>query len=371
MRAVKYVGCGMLFFAVAMPSSSTSAQTIDLGRQATDAAPTVSVEAGTVLRVVLRNRIPFVNYSVSVERRTIAVPELTAPAGVVPAAAQGCKELKDLADKVTLAEDETEVADVVEAVEAALSKQQCTDVDALSKINAVLLTTVGTVPDSWTLSVGEELVVTVKRTLHGKSKTWQTVFSTGPRGRWLTTYGLGTFPNQDRKYFAKAAGNGKFIVTPETEPGKGDLKITPMALFTWLPRAREAKNFAAGLTGGLGVKEDAPVAFLGGGFLYNWNLAVVAGVAVAHRLQLDGKYTKDQELGETLSTDQLNQKVYRPTWMAAITYRFGSSPFGSGSKPPTSSASPSPSPSATPSAKTSPAATGGSAAPAPSPSPGT
>jgi hypothetical protein len=341
-----------LFASVA--GAAPAAQILDLGRQPADTTAKVSVPAGEALSVVLRNRIPGQSYLVTIVRRAIEVPAFAPPGGIAPAAAPGCQELQDQAKELSKQDDEAGVATIVENIENAIAAGLCTDPSALASINLALAKTVMIVPGTWILQGGEELSVTVTRTRQGKTKKWELVLTTGPRGKWMTTYGFATYGNRDQKHFSKSDGAGKFVVTPETEPDDWDLKLVPSVFFTWLPSAKESQDFSFGFSGGLGVKEDSPVVFLGGSVLYNWNLSLVAGVGLAHQWRLMGQYAKDQVLSENLSQDQLNDKVFRPTFMAAVTFRFGSNPFGgskSGSgteKPPTPKPSPTPSASPTP-----------------------
>ena len=177
------------------------------------------------------------------------------------------------------------------------------------------------------------------------------MLTSGPRGKWLTRWGFAAYPNHDQKLFANSDGTGKFVVTPETEPDEWDLKLVPAAFFTWLPNARATSDFAFGLSGGLGVKEDSPVVFFGGSMLYNWNLALVAGLGIAQQWRPIGRYSPDQVITENLTSEQLNEKVFRPNFMIAVTYRFGSNPFGGSSQQaatPKPTASPTPTPTPTP-----------------------
>jgi len=325
-----------------------AAQVLDLGRQPADTTAKLSVPAGQALSVLIRNRIPGQTYLVSVVLRTVEIPAFPPLGGARPAGAPGCTELLAQVDALSTQDEETSVANIVETVEAALQAGLCTDPDALASIHIALSRTVTTLPGAWILQAGEELVVTVTRTRQGKTKKWELVLSTGPRGKWMTTYGFATYANRDEKFFAQSDGAGKFVVTPETEPDTWDLKLVPSIFFTWLPSAKENKDFSFGLSGGLGVKDDTPVVFLGGSVLYNWNLSLVAGVGLAHQSRLRGQYTKDQVLAENLSEDQLNEKVFRPAIMAAVTFRFGSSPFEGNKSGGGSAATPTPKPSATP-----------------------
>jgi hypothetical protein len=331
--------------------AAPAAQVLDLGRQPPDASAKVSVPAGEPLSVLIRNRIPAQDYVVSTVRRAIEIPAFPAIGGVGPAGAPGCQELQDEARKLSTQDDESSVANIVDGIEAALEAGLCADPDALATINLALSRTVTMVPGTWVLRGGEELVVTVTRTRQGKTKKWELVLSTGPRGKWLTTYGFATYPNRDQEFFAKSDGAGKFVVTPETEPDTWDLKLVPSIFLTWLPSAKETSDFSFGLSGGLGVKDDAPVVFIGGSVLYNWNLSLVAGLGLAHQWRLKGQYSEEQVLSDNLTQDQLNEKVFRPTWMAAVTFRFGSSPFGDSKTGGGSPASPAPKPSPTPTPK--------------------
>lgn len=332
---------------VTLAGAAPAVHVIDLGNQTADTVAKVSVPAGEAFSVLLRNRIPGQSYVVSVVRRTLDIPAFPPLSGIAPAAAPGCEELQQQAKALLTQDDEASVAIIVENIQNAIEAGLCTAPDALASINLALSKTVTMVPGTWILHPGEELSVTVTRTRQGKTKKWELVLTTGSRGKWMTTYGFATYPNRDRRYFAQSNGAGKFVVTPETEPDDWDMKLVPSVFFTWLPSAKETKDFALGLSGGLGLKDDSPVVFLGGSVLYNWNLSLVVGAGLAQQSRLAGRYAKDQVLSENLSQDQLNEKVFRPTLMAAVTYRFGSNPFGS-SKGGSPAATPTPKPSASP-----------------------
>jgi len=324
---------------------------IDLGRQATGTPARIPARPGEVVTIMLKNRIRDQGYVVMVERRVIDIPALQALENIGPTGRMsGCQTLLGDAANLSIADDETKVADIVEALDRALERGDCNDPQSLTAISSAIAMTLGPIPGAYRLQAGEELDVTVTRATQGKTKKWETIVSTGARGRWLTTYGFATIPNKDQQFFAKSQGSGKFVVTPEQKPT--DLKLIPSAFFIWLPTSRQLSNWSPGLSGGLGVKQDNPAVFLGASLTHNWNLSVVAGLSVTKHAKLNGKYLANQEISDSLSEDQLNDRVYRATWMAALTYRFGSNPFAdSGGR---SSPKPSPSPSATPSPKPTP-----------------
>ena len=111
------------------------------------------------------------------------------------------------------------------------------------------------------------------------------------------------------------------------------LKTIPAVFFSWLPRSRQGSDWALSPSAGLGVKGDRPAVFLGANLTYNWNLAVAAGAVLLQETRLNGKYTETQPpqtIAENLSDDQLHSKTFRVRWFAAVTFRFGSNPFGGG-----------------------------------------
>lgn len=343
--------CVMSILTIAVTAGAHRAKAdqvvIDLGRQPTDTPAKVPARGGDVVTVMLTNRLPHQSYLLTVERRVIDVPQLLWPirdSGPTGAEAD-CSALLTQADSLQKAEDETVVADTVEALDRALERGDCKDPQALTKITSAIAMTLGPTPGAYALKGGEELDITVTRTRDGKTKKWRTIVSTGPRGRWLTSYGFATVPSKDQKLFAKSEGNGKFLITPEQRPR--DLKLIPSAFFTWLPSSRQLSNWSPGLAAGLGVTQDSPAVFLGASLMHNWNLCVVAGLSVAQHARPNGKYVMDQELSESLSSDQLNDRAHRATWMAALTYRFGSNPFANSDQRFPPKATPSPSPSTT------------------------
>jgi hypothetical protein len=95
-------------------------------------------------------------------------------------------------------------------------------------------------------------------------------------------------------------------------------------------------DFSFGPTAGLGLSKDKAAVFGGVGLTYNWNLAFIAGVAVSPHTRLRGRYAAGEELTESLSEEQINRDVFRPTWLFAMTFRFASNPFGAGGDEPAS-----------------------------------
>jgi hypothetical protein len=294
---------------------------VDLAAEETSTVPVV---AGP-LHVRIVNRLPRMDYRVSVRREVIPIP----PFGPTPvgrfATVSDCTGVLKLLDELEKAADEKKVGELVARIRAERGGVTCTTAE-LAEIQAGLARTEadGGVFD---IRPGEQITIVVSR--KDGTKSWTRVATTGPRGVWLTTYGASIAPDRDERFFARAKGNGKFEVAKEERAES--VKVIPSVFFTWLPASRQLRDWSWGPTAGLGVSDDRPVVFAGWGATYNWNLGLVAGAALVQETRLSGRYRLDpaQELAEAVPDSQLNGKVYRVRWLAAITFRFGSNPFTS------------------------------------------
>jgi hypothetical protein len=255
----------------------------------------------------------------------IPIPEFVKPDPLTGAFADAaCDPIVTDAESLGKATSEPQVADTVRKVRAAVGTGTCKDAAKLAKVNEWLAKTVYLIPDRRVVREGVEIVLTVTR----GENIWTLVVSGGPRGLWLTTYGVSIVPSRDEPHFAKSVGDDKFVITAETEID--DVRMIPSIFFSWLPRKRMLGDFAFGPTAGLGLTKDKAAVFGGVGVTYNWNLAFIAGAAVSPHTRLNGRYTAGQEVGEALSDDQVNRQAFRPTWLIALTFRFAGNPFGGG-----------------------------------------
>jgi len=298
--------------------------TVDLARQAPGSAVTLPAGAFPEISIRIINRAPTLAYSISVEDSIVLIPQLTMPPPGAAQATRACQDLLDLADLLWKAADEQEVSKRVAGIQAGID--QCQDPALLLVVRARVASTTLDVPRVHRVLPGHQLTITVSRPSGNKTLTWVTIVKGEDRGMWLTTYGATVTDNGDERFYVQEA-NGRFTITPEAKAT--GVKVIPSVFFTWLPRAHQAQDFSWGLTGGLGIEDDAPAFFVGGGLTYNWNLGIVAGVSLVKETRLNGKYTSGQELSQSLSEDQLLKTVFQPRLFVGVTFRFGSNPFGS------------------------------------------
>jgi hypothetical protein len=265
-----------------------------------------------------------------VRRQAIPIPEFTKPFPEPEAAGakNNCTDAHQKASKLGELTKETDVGVAVATIRGLLAGVTCPALIA-AQIDWYLMATTMQL-GSWNLHEGEELIIEIAR-LDDKdkkpTKVWTTVLSTGPRGRWVTTYGFAFAPSDDDAYFSKEAGQGKYRITRETN--RSIAKFLPGVFFTWLPAKRELKDLSFNVGAGLGFDATNPVVYLGPSLSWNQNIAVVAGVVVRRVNRLHGRYTEDQEIAENLNPEQLVQGTYRPSAFVALTFRFGSNPFSS------------------------------------------
>ena len=308
----------IVFAVLTVRTAAADVIVIDLG---SDDTLTVPVAPGP-LRVLIRNRLPRMNYDIVVRREVIPIADLP-KVGAAALAGGDCSGVMTLVRDIEGAPDEKKIAEVTAAIRAEMGHAKCTD-EEIKLVNEGLARTeseVGTYP----VSAGEQLTITVTRG-DGKKK-WTRVASAGARGVWHTTYGAATVPDGDERFFVQTKANGKFEVVAERD--REGLKVIPTVFFTWLPASRQLRNWSWGPTAGLGVKSDRPAVFAGWTFTYNWNLGFTVGAGVVSETRLSGRYKADpaQELAQTVADDALHTHVYRPRWMVAVTFRFGSNPF--------------------------------------------
>jgi len=317
-------GLTALLLLLTAASSYAGQRVLDLST-APGSKVSVTAPQGEVVTFKVINKLPMTAYTISVEERVIQIPAFEKPSPLLGGFADDpCTPILTDAQSLEKAKDEAEVGTIVQKVRAALVAGTCATPAPVARINNWLAQTIAIVPGAFVVHAGAEIVLTVLR----DEKTWTMVVSGCERGQWLTTYGVAIVPSKDRPYFLKPTDDGKFRVTAEQE--SGDLHVIPAMFFSWLPRKRMLGDFAVGPTAGLGLSKSKAAVFAGLGFTYNWNLAFIGGLAVSPHTQVNGRYKADDELSETVADDQLNRDVYKPTWMFALTFRFGGNPFGSG-----------------------------------------
>lgn len=289
------------------------------------------VTAGVPLDVMLINTVPTARYSVTIERRPVEIPAL--PVSAVKSAEAGadevCKRISEVTHKLRNVEKtETGVARLASELRAALASDEASacDTDLTSTAKAALEDTRRRLSNP-ALSLGEELVVTVKRSDVTPPLTWKATFTTGPRGSWTVSYGLAFSPDDDKRFFARPDGEKRFLITAESD--RRSLAFVPAVFFSWLPRRFEGKDLVINVAGGLGFNNSEPAVFLGPALTWNRNVALVTGVGVRKQLRLRGRYADSGQevVSENLNEDQLHEGTYRPGAFAALTFRFEANPF--------------------------------------------
>lgn len=182
------------------------------------------------------------------------------------------------------------------------------------------------VPGTVTVRPGERLLVLVRRrgaAAGERDRTWTSIFTTGPRGRWLVSLGFG-FPillSEEKEYYTVRDTTNDFII--HKKEGDQSIKVIPALFFHWLPRGGEQSEWSWSMVGGLGFDMRNAVVFLGLSITYNENITIALG-GVAHRLrQLNGKYSEGGRIREDLDDEQLHEEVYRVNPFVGLSFRFG------------------------------------------------
>jgi hypothetical protein len=276
-----------------------------------------------------------------------------------------CGELVKASENLETAKDEKLVPSLVFKLNALVKEHP--DCPEIVAARALIERTSEIVAQHVVLPEGQEIVVRIERIEPPPSQTWQRTFSTGERGRWITTYGFNFIPSREPRYFSKPSETeaGRFAIARERDRRGWD--FTPSVYFTWMATKLLLQNVAWGLTGGLGFDLSNPVIFVAPSLTYNWNLSFMAGLSMHKERRLSGQFHTGQSIGENLTNERLTDESYRPAPFVGVAYRFGSNPFSAAAPGgvvgrPTPTATPTPAGSHTPSP--SPTAT-----PTPSPSP--
>jgi hypothetical protein len=321
----------LLLVLAAAPLAAADTLTLDLAKQAPGSSVTVPAGASPAIQFRIVSRLPEAAYSYSLEETIAEIPPFPPVTAGFRARDMACEALFEKSKSLPAASDEDAVAALVDEIEKALAAKECTDPQFVGAIQVNLARTRFDVPGVYQVGPGRTLTLTVSREAGGDKKlSWVLIVSGGERGKWLVTYGVAVAPDEDERYYTSPTSDGKFAILPET-PSDG-LKAIPAVFFSWLPRSHQTRDWSVSPSAGLGVKDDRPAVFLGASLTYNWNLAVAAGAVLVQETRLNGKYQATdppQVVAENLSEDQLLSKTYRVRWFAAVTFRFGSNPFGS------------------------------------------
>jgi hypothetical protein len=325
MNRHSFLVTALILFAGA--GSVVAQEILDLAALAPGSEIEQTVPPGIVLRVKVINRVPMYDYKQKATLETIPIvnlPDLGARARGAP---ENCDDvIANLSSGLKAAENETTVATLVRNARDQ-GEALCIGYES-GRLNQFIEETTTHTFLPVNLSPGERLVVEVSRTEGEKTLLWKTTYTTGPRGRWLTTYGVGFLPEEDEEYFTQSVGGDQFEI--RRKESKGGLDFAPAIFFTWLPRKWENRNWAFSPAGGLGFDVSNPVVFVGGAAMFNQNLSFLAGGVFHKQKRLDGQYQEGQMVSESLTPEQLEVAPYHINFFFAVAFRFGSNPFGSG-----------------------------------------
>jgi hypothetical protein len=324
------------------PTPGVKVVCIDLATMAVDQTSTRPGGPGTY-RFVLVNVVPkFKPYHVDISRDFVLLEPLTFPGGTQQKAASessfktrnlkmvGCKATIDpISDDLLKETTETGVKLIVDKARRDNKGKTCeTEVDELiadlteQSVDAGGLFPVGS---------AETLTVTIAR----KGATWTYLLQAKPRGEWRTNYGFFFVPDRDERFFTKQTdikadpdakptpifASTKFTI--EEQPDRETFDFVPTVLFTFLPYSQIGKNFAHGLSAGLGYDLEKPVVVAGYSGTYNENVVFTAGVAFHRQSRLLGRYNVGDKVTEVLDSSQLVEDTYGPNIYVGVAFRFG------------------------------------------------
>jgi hypothetical protein len=291
----------------------------------------IQVPAGDYT-VLITDKAPKKAYSVQVEVNFTPIPPLTAPSPLGTTSfteeTGPCAQLADDATSIRSGTDEEAVAGLVAEIGQILKAGTCTDAQKVNDAKAAVALTQQNVDDIvYTLSNGQDLKVTVTRDPGSASKTWTFVFRTPGLGSWFSSYGFVFIPNHDERYFSmlKTGTTDRYLITRSAHNSGSD--FSPSLFYSWLPTNRENKAWSLGWSAGLGFDQSNPIVFLGPMLTFHQNISLVAGAVVQKQRRLNGMYSRNQEIGDNLTGDQLTEQTYKPNFFFGLSFRFSSNPF--------------------------------------------
>jgi hypothetical protein len=352
---------------------STQAVTIDAG--ANVHISTYNVSAGDV-QITIKNLLPAKTTTYELKSDTVtlevippafasiaapaaAPPAVPAAPAVVPAEPSACdKQISQLSTKLQAAKDEAVVHDL-ESEYNALTPTPCAS-DAEKKSAATALQefqkSTTTTLDKVTLADGQQEIVTLSRNKNESNNVpaanigSYTIATPPPTSQWLVLYGVNYILSSDQNFFAKQNSGTPTTYTITAEANRNNHQFAPSIYFMWLPGRNsecsslewsclavpfawrgEKSDVFGGLSAGLGFDTSNPIAFLGYGIGWGYNVMFTAGVAVHKENRLIGRYNAGDVVSDNLTSDQLQQQVYEVGAYAGLAFRFGSNPFASSS----------------------------------------
>lgn len=303
---------------------------IDLAAIAPGSELTFSVPPGDY-SVEIINKVQNKSYNIQATVSFITPPPLPVPGeSIAKFAIEPCKELYDSKAAIERAKDENEVAAAVAQTQELLNAGSCTSQPVVSAAKTAIQNTLYSVPATFSLASGQELVVSVSRPEGTDQKRWKATYQTPARGRWFSSYGFAFVRNNDEQYFSKPkeGETGKFLITRKAD--NKDYDFAPSLFYSWMPASREGRNVNPGVAAGLGFDQSNPIVFVGPMLTYNQNISLVAGVVVHKQKRLTGTHSVGQEITTSLTEDQLKEETFKPSFFFGVSFRFGSNPFASG-----------------------------------------
>ena len=307
------------------------------------------IAAATYRSVRLSNVIPAREYAIETVVATHAVPLIDLDAARKRAEQEeqarqkrgtpdtpACEELRKTTKVLNEITTEREVEPAARKTQAALDGLGQTDCGAdTAYAKASLARTVRVFTTYLSLSGGSFVTVNVYRSeLDGtRTKVAQKVFDTGESGEVRTHVLLGALPNKDERWFAQAAGEGKFTVVPEEDRRMFD--PVGAVLFTWYPAQATSGGIGSYIfsfrrgdvsgswTVGVGLESDSAVYLAGYALNISQSFGLAGGVAGFNRRVLKGIYKGDgtDVLTENLQPDQLTDTTFGFGAWVGITFR--------------------------------------------------
>jgi hypothetical protein len=281
--------------------------------------------------VLIVNKVPKAAYNIQVEVDNTPVPMLPIPVLATRAVPMSpdCTKLENATTSINNSDDEKMVAAPVADIGQILQANTCNVMETVTAAKSAVAHTLQSVDGIiYTLDNGQDLKVTVTRT-GTPAKTWTFIFRTPSLGNWFSSYGFVFTPNRDERYFSqlKPGSTNRYLITREAANSGSD--FSPSLFYAWLPTSRENKALSLGASAGLGFDQSNPIVFVGPMLTYHQNISLVAGLVFQKQKRLNGMYTRNQEIGENLTGDQLTEQTYKPNFFFGLSFRFGANPFAS------------------------------------------
>lgn len=323
---VKPLSAAMALLAL-VPCLRADVFKIDLASQNPGETTTLPVAAGSVVSIVIANRIPGRNYDITVIKRVIPIEPLSFPK-TRERRDQACTDLIAATEDLLKASDEKAASDTAAKIQKLLPGMDPTTCPDVANAQKALAEMNRAIPGNYLVGAGEDLEITVERKdAAGKTLRWKVILSAGDRGKFFTSYGFLFIPTVEKELFSKATSTaGDFVITRKAD--RKNFDFAPSVLFTWLSTADQASpRPLVRPTLGLGFDLSTPVVFAGVSLTYNINLALVGGVVMHQQRHLSGEFNEGQTIHENLSSEKLTSTTYKPNWFFGVAFRFDTVPF--------------------------------------------